>query len=578
MLDSGAGGSLTKVGTGTQTLAGITSYTGTTTVLDGTLNITGSLQQTSSVTVAAAGTLAGTGTIASNVTINGTLAPGITTGAPFIINGNLLLNPSATYASTITGGVASWTFVNGVATLDGTLRVRIGSGGVNFQTAYTLLASSQPLVQQFATLDLPGTLKSQVIYNANNVQIIFSPDLTAFAVTGNRNQQAVGSAIQTGLASTINPGAFGALLNLDRANLLAAFTQLSGEIATGAAPAGFGAMNSFMTTMVNPFLDARGLGGQGPSLAFAPDGPSDEALGYVPKRKASNAATQAFAQLQGAPQRDTRFTTWVSGYGAWAKNDGNASTGSNSLQSRVAGAAAGIDYRPTFDTVFGIAMGGGQTSYTIAGLGNGDANIAQVGVHGAVRLNNAYFSSAFAYGWHAVSTTRTVALLAPDTIKASYDGHSVSGRIEFGSRYGIQTVGVTPFAAAQVQRFFSPAYQESGGASAFALSYSASSTSSLRSEFGVWLDAQPARELRLRGRVAWAHEFADPQTATAAFITIPSGAFTVTGAQQGRDALLASAAAEWLVERNLALTARFDTELSRSSSSYSGMGGVRLSW
>ena len=428
------------------------------------MNITGSLQQTNSITVAAGGTLAGTGMISTpgTVTVNGTLAPGTTTGAPLQITGNLLLNPTATYVSNITGGVASWTFVNGVATLGGTLRVRIGSGGVNFQTAYTLLASSQPLVQQFATLDLPGTLKSQVIYNANNVQIIFSPDLTAFAATGNANQQAVGTAIQAGLASSVNPGAFGALLNLDRANLLAAFTQLSGEIATGAAPTGFSAMNSFITTMVNPFLDARGFGTpQGPSLAFAPDTTSDEALGYVQKRKASNTATQAFAQLQGAPRPDTRFTTWASGFGAWAKNDGNALTGSNTLQSRVAGATAGIDYRPTFDTVFGIAMGGAQTSYSIAGgLGNGDANIAQVGVHGAVRLNNAYFSSAFAYGWHSVSTTRVVSLLAPDTIKASYDGQSVSGRIEFGSRYGLQSAGVTPFAAVQVQRFFSPSYQE----------------------------------------------------------------------------------------------------------------------
>jgi len=70
---SGAGGSLTKVGNGTLTLAGSNSYTGATTVNAGTLNLRGSLS--GDVTVAAAGNLSGTGAL-RNLINSGTVTPG----------------------------------------------------------------------------------------------------------------------------------------------------------------------------------------------------------------------------------------------------------------------------------------------------------------------------------------------------------------------------------------------------------------------------------------------------------------------------------------------------------------------
>ncbi len=95
-------------------------------------------------------------------------------------------------------------------------------------------------------------------------------------------------------------------------------------------------------------------------------------------------------------------------------------------------------------------------------------------------MNNAYFSAAFAYGWHAVSTSRTVTLLGADPIKGSYDGHSINGRLETGIRSGAPNIGITPFAAAQMQRFFTPAYRETAGGSSapFTLSYNSGSTNS----------------------------------------------------------------------------------------------------
>jgi outer membrane autotransporter protein len=98
----------------------------------------------------------------------------------------------------------------------------------------------------------------------------------------------------------------------------------------------------------------------------------------------------------------------------------------------------------------------------------------------------------------------------------------------------------------------------------------------------MWFDAKgllaPGNTMSLRGRLAWGHQFTDAPTATAAFTSIANLPFTVTGAQQDRDALLASAAAEWRFDSSHVLFARFDTELSGNSQSYGGQGGYRWTW
>lgn len=96
--------SLTKVGSGSLTLAGTNTYSGATTVSSGTLLVTGALGN-SAVSVTA-GTLGGTGTIGGSVTVSGTstYAPGASPGS-LEIAGDLTLGTNTTTSLEL-GGTA----------------------------------------------------------------------------------------------------------------------------------------------------------------------------------------------------------------------------------------------------------------------------------------------------------------------------------------------------------------------------------------------------------------------------------------------------------------------------------------
>jgi uncharacterized protein with beta-barrel porin domain len=393
--------------------------------------------------------------------------------------------------------------------------------------------------------------------------------------TANDSQRAVANAIDGFVANggTL-PLPFLTLLNLSPVDLGNALTQLQGETGTGVALAGIQAMNSFLSLVTNPYLDNRG---------FVPVAPPP-----VPGMYYKAGFYKAPNRVVADPRR---WSIWAAGYGGQSNWNGSASAGSHDLSARAYGFATGLDYRVTPDTAVGFALGGGGTNYGLSGgLGGGRSDMFQAAVYSLTRINSAYVSAAIAYGWYNETTDRTVTVAGFDHLTAGFAANNVAGRVEGGYRFAIPGLldlpgfGLTPYAAAQMQAFYTPSYNETAisGSPIFALNYDAHTTTVIRTELGTWFDRQfkvyDDAILSLRGRAAWAHDEWSGLSFTPTFLALPGSSWTETGAPPPRDLLLASAVAEVSFRNGISVAGKFDAELSEHSQTYIGSARVRYSW
>jgi len=387
------------------------------------------------------------------------------------------------------------------------------------------------------------------------------------------DQRAVANAIDTFVKNggTLPP-AFASLLSfLSPSQLQSAFTQLSGEVGTGAAQAGTQAMNSFLSLVTNPFAENR---------PFAQNRPAPPM--YVK-------AVPGTAAWNPDPRR---WGIWAAGYGGQTNAAGDVlGVGSHDRSVSAVGFATGLDYRVTPYTVAGFALAGGGTRYGLSeGLGSGRSDMFQAALYSSTLVGAAYISAAIAYGFHQFNTDRYVTLAGTDHLAARFDANEIGGRLEGGYRFAIPSLGwpgqsgLTPYAAVQVQSFRTPSYSETAlsGASVFALSYAARTITTSRTELGTWLDwsipVDYGTTLSLRGRAAWAHDNWSAPNIIAGFQALPGSTFVVTGAAPATDLLLASAGVEIGFRNGFSVGTRFDGEFAENSRKYSGMGRLRYIW
>jgi autotransporter-associated beta strand protein len=578
-IGGGVGGSLTKIGSGALTLSGTNTYTGNTTVNGGSLLVNGSIATSALTTVNAGGTLGGTG-IVGNTTINGgTLSPGNSIGT-LTVQGSLVFTTAASYMVEVSSVASDKTVVTGTATLAGTVQVTSPSNSFRFNSPYTILTSAGLGGTQFNGLTTPAGIAGSLIYSGNNVLLNLISGLGQLPGL-NINQHNVATALDTAFNAIGNSGGLGAIFT---GNIPQNLTQAAGETATGTQQTTFNAMGLFMGVMTDPFIGCRSdpVARSTGAPQFAEENASCGNARIRSERDAY-AAIYRKAPVMAAPFAP-RWSVWAAGYGGSQTTDGNATLGSNTATSRVAGGVVGADYRFSPFTLAGFALAGGGTNFSIAnGLGSGRSDLFQAGAFVRHAVGPAYLSAALAYGWQDITTDRTVTIAGVDQLRAQFNANAWSGRVEGGYRFVTPWMGLTPYAAGQFTTFDLPAYAEQSvvGANTFALAYGSKSVTDPRSELGIRTDRSFAMQnaiLTIRTRFAWAHDFNTDRNIATTFQALPGASFVVNGAAQASDSALTTASVEMKWINGWSAAATFEGEFSDVTRSYAGKGVVRYAW
>jgi uncharacterized protein with beta-barrel porin domain len=528
----------------------------------------------------------------NTLTNAGTLSPG---GAGAIqttaLSGNLVQSATGRLLTdiNIAGATSDRVNVSGTASLAGAVQLQVSNltAGPWQQTVFS--AAGGTTNNGLSLLASPALQAQLVFPNATDV-VVKSAGIN-FVVPGlGVNQTALGNGLNGALQSGGAGGGpiFNALLNgpTSLAGYGLALTQLSGEAATGTQQVTFDAMNLFMGTMLDPFNRGTASAPGGGVSGYASEG--DASADASGGRKRSGAERDAYAMFTKAPAQsfEARWSVWGAGFGGSQSTDGNATVGSASVTSRIAGGAVGADYLFSPDTIAGFALAGGGTSFNLAnGLGNGRSDLFQAGAYVRHTMGAGYIAGALAYGWQDITTNRTVTLAGFDQLQARFNANAFSGRLEGGYRFVSpwMGVGITPYAAAQFTTFDLPAYAEQAiaGTNNFALAYGAKSVTDPRSELGFRTDKSYVMQdgvVTLRGRLAWAHDYDPDRAIGATFQTLPGASFVVNGAAQASDSVLTTASIERKWINNWSIAATFEGEFSNVTSSYAGKGVVRYTW
>jgi uncharacterized protein with beta-barrel porin domain len=540
------------------------------------------------------GTLSGHGTIAGDVTIEngGILFPGGSIGTLTITNTLTFNGPGGIYAVQITPTANSSTAVLGSVSISNNTVVVIPQLGHYNATTYAIMTAGGGTTGSFATTPtftapFAFTGTASVVTDPNEADLVLGDGYVLLAPPGtNQNQQAVVNGINGFILGTgaNPPPQFANLATLSGPALLNALSQLSGENHAGFLQGAFQAGNSFLTLLVNPFLDGR----------FGPGGGFAAAMGFAAEEPpAMPEAALAFAKamptkappLGIATSASAAYRVWGSAYGGAETVDGNAAVGSQRTTSRAFGFAAGVDYPIAPMTTVGFALAGGGTSWGLdGGLGSGHSDVFQAGLHGSHRWGPAYVSAALAYNFHDVTTDRTVTVAGADRLTAGFQAHGIGARLEGGYRYATPWLGITPYGAVQVQSIFLPAYGETAtaGSNQFALNFASQTATATRTELGAWLDKSTlladGAVATLYGRVAWAHDFGNTRAVSAIFQGLPGSNFVVNGAAPAPDSALITAGALYRLMNGWSFQAKFDGEFSSTTNVYSGTGAVKKTW
>jgi autotransporter-associated beta strand protein len=558
-------GELVQIGSGTLTLSGASTYTNITLINAGTLNVTGSIGG-SSVSVANGATLTGTGKVsATTIASGGTLTPGSGTApGTLTISGNLALASGSNFSDAVTPSAAGLANVSGSASINGNAIANFASGAYSSSQQYTLITAAGGVTGTFsslATTGLPASLRASLSYDSNDVYLKLSPNALAPSLASNTttNQHNVVAAIDAAVTAGVVPtGGFNALYGLSGASLNSAIDQISGQVGANVSNA---VGQSFLS-----FLAVTAEGGAGSAGNYAPGSAYDAAA--APHR----------AQLDPGAVR-----VWGGGYGGHVGLSADAASGAAALSSSNVGLIGGADMQLGDGLLAGVTIDWGRQHFN-SGNGSGISNDYAFGLYGRADQGPAYVTAAFGYGWHQIVTLRVVTVSGTDVLQGKQNADDFGGRIEAGWRMAMDdTTTIAPYGAFAGESFESPAYAETAlaGASTFALSYAAHTSTLGRSELGAHLDRGfdlGDGSLTADLKAAWAHQLDDQPFTQANFENFATASFQVLGVRPTRDAALLGADVEVQYRSGLFLGLKGEGQFGTGTTIVEGMGTFGLRW
>lgn len=541
--------SLTKVGTGTLTLAGLNTFSGPVSVQAGELAVTGALPN-AVLAFGAGSRLTGAGRFGSLTLGSGSvLAPGTTPGGlgQITVAGNLTLAPGALYRVDATAdGQADRVAVGGSATVAGAaVAAQAGTGAYAPRTRYTILSAAGGVQGRFAGVSSNFAFLTPFLgYEPGAVTLTLARnDLDFSAVARTRNQGAAAAAVQAG---AVGSPLYDAVATLSAPQARAAFAGLAGDghaSLTGTSFATAGLVREAV-------LDRLRWGGA----------PEARDYGTLPAAYAADLPGQP-AEPVAVPARvvDGRMLSlWGQGLGSvgQARGDGNAA----GLSRRSAGFVLGVDARGASLGLGGLRLGlvGGHVETDLSGPGQVQTGtIASTfgGVYGSLEAGPAVLRFGALAADEPARLRRVVT--APgltDSATARTHGRSVQGFGEAGYRIALGSGAgagpgdgsgpvLEPFVGAGAVSLGRDRFAEQGGAATLAgaarESVVPTTTAGLRVE--APLDPTGDRPVFVHALAGYRRAYGDV-TPTALLTVRGTGAqFVSAGLPLDRDALVAEA-------------------------------------